>query len=84
VDERRALDAKLAITERGLKEMKEHPSTKDAPILRKLYRVLEKVESDYDGYTGDPTGARAGRLMDEVCFLLQHLAEHDPAPMRDE
>jgi hypothetical protein len=65
------IDARLAIIERRLKEMKAAPQPDDVLHLEKLGEFLQFVADEYDGHTGDPTGGRALRLIEEIGWIME-------------
>jgi DNA-binding MarR family transcriptional regulator len=71
VNEGVSLDARLAIIERRLKEMKRQPSVDDVPILERFEEWLTSIADEHDSHTGDPAGGRALRLVEEIGVILE-------------
>lgn len=65
-DERLSLDARLAILERSLPDIKELPNSVAVPLLGRLWTTLHEMAEKHDAHSGDPAGGRALRLADVV------------------
>jgi DNA-binding MarR family transcriptional regulator len=66
-----SVDARLAIMERRLNEMKKRPHVDDVPLLEKYEERLQAIALEHDGHTGDPTGGRALRLIEEIGVIME-------------
>lgn len=64
-------DARLAIIERRLREMKANPKPEHVLLLEQDENWLHAIVEQYAGHTGDPTGGKAMRLIDEIGWIME-------------